>query len=230
MYIYPKSEKMEIHRRRTEAGIEINHRRQYRESRWARNDDEQIKRISLGGGSRKKGAYSVWISEKTNTRDFEMDEVYWFVKMRKGFDKGINTFIMTVVSREPHQILAFNVDKSVNAKAIQKNIDSCPKAKYYWVDGCPKYKGVDYYGGILKQNFEDKSDTYTVEGTNSDLRHYIAGLRRKSKCFFRSVKTLRAILWVFVNAYNKFGDWKMDYFSKHPNADRDIGFNHTRFI
>jgi IS1 family transposase len=49
---------------------------------------------------------------------------------------------------------------------------------------------------------------HNVESVNADLRHYIAGLRRKSRCFFRSLETMRAVLTVLINAYNKFGHAK----------------------
>jgi len=184
----------------------------------------------MGCGSSKKGGSCVWISPNTKLTDFEMDEIYWFISARRGHEMGINTYLITLVSREPRQILAFAVARSVNSKSIQSNIDRAPKAQRYWVDGCPVYRDVDYYGGLLKQNFEDKSDTHIVEGTNADIRQYIAGFQRKSRCFFRSDETMIAVLWIFINAYNKFGDWKSNYFSKNPTANRDLGFNHTRFI
>ena len=51
---------------------------------------------------------------------------------------------------------------------------------------------------------KNKSQTYTVEGLNSDLRHYIPPLRRKFKCFFRSIETSKAVFKIFVHAFNKF--------------------------
>jgi hypothetical protein len=64
------------------------------------------------------------------------------------------------------------------------------------------------FGGEHKRNIRDKSDTHDVESINSDLRTYIAGLRRRSRCFFRSLEALNAELALFVNAYNKFGENK----------------------
>ncbi len=37
---------------------------------------------------------------------------------------------------------------------------------------------------------KDKSETYSVEGENADLRHYLARLARKSRCFSRSLEAL----------------------------------------
>ena len=177
----------------------------------------------------KKGDHLVWISASTDYRAVEMDELHWFIRTRKGTKTGVNSYLMTFVSRVPRQIVAFEVDKSVNSEAIQRMADSLEPFHKYYVDGCKVYQDVDFLG-LLKQNFEDKSDTHNIESTNSDLRQFIAGLRRKSRCFFRSFETLKAVLYVFLNAYNRFGEWKMKYFAKNPLADRDLGFNHTRFI
>ena len=57
----------------------------------------------------------------------------------------------------------------------------------------------------------DKSHTFIVEGVNSDIRKYIAALQRRSKCFFRSLKTFKAVLRVFVYAYNKLGQFKLAF-------------------
>ena len=52
---------------------------------------------------------------------------------------------------------------------------------------------------------------YTVEGVNSDLRHYIPALRRKSKCFFRSVDTMKAVFKLFVHSFNQFALAKFNF-------------------
>ena len=171
----------------------------------------------------------MWISQDTDFSDFELDEVYWFIGARKGYEMGINTYIMTMMTQSPRQILAFAVDNEVSAEAIESMAHSTEPAKRYFTDGAPVYTGVDFLGKH-NPNAYDKSDTHNVEGNNADLRHYIAGLRRKSRCFFRRSETLKAVLLVFINAYNKFGQWKKRYFERNPLADRDVGFNHTRFI
>ncbi len=52
------------------------------------------------------------------------------------------------------------------------------------------------------RNIRDKSDTFTVEDVNADLRHSIPLLARQSRCFPRKLETLRAVVDVFVDAYN----------------------------
>ena len=62
-----------------------------------------------------------------------------------------------------------------------------------------------------KPRQNNKADTHNIESSNADLRHYIAGLARRSRTFFRSQETLEAVLAVFIDAYNKFGEAKERY-------------------
>ena len=39
-------------------------------------------------------------------------------------------------------------------------------------------------------HIQSKAETFTVEGYNSILRHFLARLRRKSKCYSKSMKML----------------------------------------
>ena len=39
-------------------------------------------------------------------------------------------------------------------------------------------------------HIQSKKETFTVEGYNSLLRHFLARLRRKSKCYSKSIKML----------------------------------------
>lgn len=40
------------------------------------------------------------------------------------------------------------------------------------------------------QHLQSKSETYTVEGYNSLFRHFLARMRRKSKCYSKCPKML----------------------------------------
>jgi hypothetical protein len=48
----------------------------------------------------------------------------------------------------------------------------------------------------------DKSQTYSVEGTNADLRHCLARLARHSRCFGCCIEALRRAIDLFVRLYN----------------------------
>jgi hypothetical protein len=92
---------------------------------------------------------------------------------------------------------------------MQGLVDCCPSANTYYSDGFNVYNEVCYWGRHIIS--DGKSQTYTVEGANSDLRHYIPGLARRRKCFYRRIDTLYAVMKLFVYAYNRFGEYKVKY-------------------
>ena len=138
-------------------------------------------------------------------------------------------YVMTMISRYPRQIVGFDVGSSVKAKTIQRIVDEAPDAQNYYTDGGMVYLDVDFIGRH-RRNVRDKSDTHVIESVNADVRHYIAGLRRKSRCFFRKIETLKAVLLLFINAYNKLGDAKRRWRDCHRGCGRDFGFSHIHFV
>ena len=90
-----------------------------------------------------------------------------------------------------------------SAKYIQGIVDHAPGAKFYCSYGYVGYIDV-VYPGVHIRNARDKSDTFTVEGVNAELRQYIPILARRSRCFPCSLETLRAVLELFAYAYNRF--------------------------
>ena len=55
---------------------------------------------------------------------------------------------------------------------------------------------------------EGKSQTYSVEGGNAELRHYLARLDlarlgRRSRCFLRCIWALQRAVALFVYAWNR---------------------------
>ena len=89
------------------------------------------------------------------------------------------------------------------------------------------YVDVIYPGRHIR-NTRNKSDTFTVEGVNADLRHYIPLLARKSRCFARKLDTLKAVVEVFVEAYNRFGVAKMKY--RRNRKSRELPFSVLDFL
>jgi len=152
----------------------------------------------------------VWISQQTKFEDFELDELYWFIKEKPHTETGENTYVMTMISRIPRQIVGFDVDFSKSSQQIQKIVNSVPVADTYYTDGYAGYLEVDFLGRHV-YNVSDKKDTHNVESVNSDLRHYVPGLARRNRCFFRSLDTFKSVLAVFIDAYNKFGEAKLKH-------------------
>lgn len=140
----------------------------------------------------------------------ELDEMYWFVERKPRTETQENVYIILMVSREPRQIVGFDVARDKSPSRIQQIVDNSPEALRYCTDGWFGYVDVIYPGQHIR-NTRDKSDTFTVEGINSDLRHYIPILARRSRCFARTMETLRAVIEIFVDAYNRFGKAKYEY-------------------
>ena len=166
----------------------------------------------------------MWISDLTEFSDFELDEIFWFTSRRDDTETGVNAYIMTMISRIPRQIVGFAVDNCKAQATIQRIIDSVPSAGTYHTDGYYGYADVDFIGRH-NQNFHNKNDTHNVESINADLRHYIPGLRRRSRCFYRTLETFQAVLSIFVDAYNKFGEAKLKHRTRRsPNLPKRIEY------
>ncbi len=166
---------------------------------------------------------------KSNCQFLELDELYWFIGKKSKTETRENTYVMTMVSRLPRQIVGFDAAFDKNPERIQKIVDNGPEAKYYCTDGYLGYVDIVYPGKHIR-NTHDKSDTFTVESVNADLRHYIPILRRRSRCFPRKLETLRAVLELFVQAYNDFGIAKMNFRKNRRSNSRELPFSVLDFL
>lgn len=153
---------------------------------------------------------------------FELDELYWFIGKKAHTETRENAYVFTMVSRKPRQLVGFDVSMEKSAKYIQGIVDHAPDAKYYCSDGYVGYLDV-VYPGMHIRNLHDKSNTFTVEGVNADLRHYIPILARRSRCFPRSLDTLKAVLAVFAEAYNRFNMAVFNFRLVNPKREFPLG-------
>lgn len=97
---------------------------------------------------------------------------------------------------------------------MQAVVDQVPPTQQFYSDGLKVYQTLIYTIrrlDALHTVAKGKSQTYTVEAVNADLRHYIARLNRKSRCFSRSLAALRQAVWLFVYCYNRRRLWQMRY-------------------
>ena len=53
-----------------------------------------------------------------------------------------------------------------------------------------------------RKHIQSKAETYTVEGYNSFFRHFLARLRRKSKCYSKSETMIRYSVMLLMAKYN----------------------------
>jgi IS1 family transposase len=104
-------------------------------------------------------------------------------------------------------VLARDVD------TIQRLVDTSPPARCYYSDQFAAYHEVVYFDSQTHTALPDKSQTYSVEGVNSDLRHYLARLR----CRSRSLKALIAAVKLFVFVYNRrqLYHWRFPAYPAH---------------
>ena len=109
---------------------------------------------------------------------------------------------MTIVNRKTREILVYDIVLDRLLQRIQNLVDNAPKAEFYFSDAFTVYSQICYDG--VYRAFNNKSQTFTLESVNADLRHYIPPLHRKSRCFFRSFDTIFAVFKIFVLAFNKF--------------------------
>ena len=83
---------------------------------------------------------------------------------------------------------------------MQAVVDSAPHARNYYPDAFNTYRERCWRG--VHTAIYDKSQTYSVEAVNADLRHYLARLGRRSRCFSHCIGALRRAVDLFVRCYN----------------------------
>ena len=108
---------------------------------------------------------------------------------------------MTCVDRNTRCIVGFGVVWNRDWNALQQVVDDAPPAHRYFSDGFPTYAQLLYPGTHTVA--QGKSQTYSVEGDNAELRHYLARLARRSRCFSRCIWALQRAVALFIYAWNK---------------------------
>ena len=111
-------------------------------------------------------------------------------------------FVITIVDRFTRCYLGFKVVWQRTQEAIQEMVDEAPKAKRYYSDAFDIYERLWYHWGVYEVS-QGKTDTYSVEGDNAELRHYLARLARRSRCFSRCPEALKAALKLFMYCFNR---------------------------
>jgi IS1 family transposase len=99
-------------------------------------------------------------------------------------------------------------------------VDDAPKAKQYYSDAFNAYEWLWYHCGRYEIS-EGKTDTYSVEGDNAELRHYLARLARSSRCFSRCPYALECAIRLFVYCYNSRQLYKQR-FPGYPTHVKDF--------
>jgi insertion element IS1 protein InsB len=116
---------------------------------------------------------------------------------------------MTIVDRVTRCFLSWRVVEQREAAIAQQMGYEAP-AKRYYSDHFKMYFNL-HYGVAHYLAKLDKSETYAVEAGNAELRHYLARLARRSRCFSRCIKALRRHVKLFVAAWNRRQLYKQQF-------------------
>jgi IS1 family transposase len=106
-----------------------------------------------------------------------------------------------MVDRLTRCIVGWRIAYERSSSEIQHMVDDAPKAKLYYSDGWDAYASLWYHTGYYQVS-EGKSNTYSVEACNAELRHYLARLARSSRCFSRCSIALHSAVHLFVFCFN----------------------------
>lgn len=127
----------------------------------------------------------------------ELDELFSFVGSKKN-----EVYVATQVDRTTRCIVGWLVLTERTYETMQPMVDHAPQATAYYSDQFGVYETLVYYPGQHRA-LPDKSQTYSVEADNAELRPYLARLKRRARCFSRSLHALAHAIKRFVFAWNR---------------------------
>lgn len=122
-------------------------------------------------------------------------------------------YVLTAVDRATRCIVAWAVERTRIFEVIQPLVDHAVRAQQYFSDGFPSYADV-YYHRATYQALLDKSQTYSLEGDNAELRYSLTHLHRSTRCYSKCVRALQQALALFVTTWNR-RQWKRH---AYPNS------------
>jgi IS1 family transposase len=117
---------------------------------------------------------------------------------------------VTFVDRATRCIVNCTVAWGVSDELLQALLDDTPEAHWYYSDELSAYQDLAFGFGIHFAR-PDKAETYSVEGDNAELRHYLARLARRSRCFSRCIDALRLAVRLFVYCWNQRQLYRQQY-------------------
>ena len=116
---------------------------------------------------------------------------------------------MTWVNRADHCFTAHCVVWERSEDDLRRMVwRESPSATKYYNDAFALYETIGYPG--KHESLPNKKETYSVEAGNSELRHYLARLARRTRCFSRCIDALRRAVNLFVLAWNRRQRFKRD--------------------
>ena len=125
-----------------------------------------------------------------------------------------------MVDRQTRCFLGWKLVWERTETSMQEMVDEAAKAKQYYSDAFPLYDNLWYHCGQYAIS-EGKTETYSVEGDNAEIRHYLARLARSSRCFSRCPYALECALRLFFYCFNSRQLYKQQ-FPAYPASITDF--------
>ncbi len=123
---------------------------------------------------------------------------------------------MTIVDQETRCFLGIQAVWHRSQEVGQEMVNQSPAEQYY-SDKFPLYSSLSYRKGY-HLSLADKSETYSVEADNAELRHYLTRLARRSRYFSRCLDWLNRHLKAFAHAWNQ----RQLYNRAHPYVKKHV--------
>jgi IS1 family transposase len=120
-------------------------------------------------------------------------------------EKKKQVFLLFAISRLSGLIIGHRVVTQRSIPAMQDWINQIKAhaqlTGLVYTDGFDPYKHLNY-GLAHHQVGKGKSQTYSVEGFHAGTRHYLARLRRRTRCVTRSLTALQKAIDLYVFCHN----------------------------
>lgn len=142
----------------------------------------------------------------------ELDELFTFVGNKKS---NVRCHPSSPANTLFHELASRYESERCNASAYCRPSADCLSVLHRWLDGLRRDDALNYHTG-LHLVAHGKSQTYSVEGGNADLMHYLARLAKKSRCFSRCIQVLKRNIALFVQCWNRHQLFKRTYPSYNP--------------
>jgi IS1 family transposase len=113
--------------------------------------------------------------------------------------------------------MSWDVASDRTGETIQSVVDRAPNAFQYCTDGHSGYEAVNWHRG-LHLVAHGKSQTYSVEANNAELRHYLSRLTRRTRCYSKRLEWLKLMVKLFVHYWNLRQLWRR----LHPRYPRSL--------
>lgn len=127
----------------------------------------------------------------------EVDELFTFIG-----NKDTRVYLTTLVDRESRCFWGWDVLAERTAPALQALVDASPRAFQYNTDDFSVYHALNWRGQYHLVA-PGKSQTFAVEANNAELRHYLARLARRTRCYSKKLAWLKLMTRLFVYYWNK---------------------------